>query len=45
MQSAGGEGEGEGSGKEGASVDPDYALSGKLTADTNTYRVSCSHDA
>ena len=43
VQSAEGGGEGEESGKEGASVDPNYALSGKLTADTNTFRVSCNH--
>ena len=40
MQSAEGGGEGEESGKEGTSSDPNYALSGKLTADTNTFRVS-----
>lgn len=42
MQSAEGGGgeEGEESGKEGGtSMDPNYALSGKLTADTNTFRV------
>ena len=38
MQSA--EGGEEESGKEGASLDPNYAVSGKLTADTNTYRVN-----
>ena len=38
MQSAAG-GEGEESDKEGASAEPNYALSGKLTADTNTFRV------
>ena len=32
--------EGEESGKEGGNnMDPNYALSGKLTADTNTFRV------
>ena len=38
VQSA--EGGEEESGKEGASLDPNYAVSGKLTADTNTYRVN-----
>jgi hypothetical protein len=39
-EGGGGGGEGEGSGnEESASVDPNYALSGKLTADTNTFRV------
>lgn len=39
MQSAKGSEE-EGSGNEGASLDPNYAVSGKLTADTNTFRVN-----
>ena len=35
-----GGGGGEESGEEGASLEPNYALSGKLTAETNTFRVS-----
>ena len=43
MKSAAAEGSGEEAGQEPVSLDPDYALSGKLTAETNTFRVSCSH--
>ena len=36
----GAEGDGEESDKEDTSLEPNYGLSGKLTAETNTYRVS-----